>query len=274
MTQRISTPPKKYETYEGQKWVEDVRREVNLLQDADTAMDTRMDTAESDIDSLETRVTTAESDIDSLETRVTTYVDAKFGTAPNYTSFDSDGTMVANGNATTWDDLSGSALALQQTGPGVARNATENTVEFTTTSNLADYVYDNYQLRHAWKSGSTINPHIHWEQAQNNVPNFLIRYRWQINGGTKTTAWSDYKCNTPVFTYVSGTLNQICRGAGISAPVGYGISDVIEMRIFRDNANTSTVFAGADPYTVTVGIVFIDIHLEHDTLGSRTEYSK
>lgn len=72
MTQRISTPPRKYETYEGQKWVEDVRREVNLLQDADVAMDTRMDTAESDIDSLETRVTTAESDIDSLETRVTT----------------------------------------------------------------------------------------------------------------------------------------------------------------------------------------------------------
>jgi hypothetical protein len=30
---RLSTPPKKYETYEGQKWAEDVRREVNLLQD-------------------------------------------------------------------------------------------------------------------------------------------------------------------------------------------------------------------------------------------------
>lgn len=72
MTQRISTPPKRYETYEGQKWVEDVRREVNLLQAADTAMDTRVDTAESDIDSLETRVTTAESGINSLKTRVTT----------------------------------------------------------------------------------------------------------------------------------------------------------------------------------------------------------
>lgn len=479
MTNRISAAPKRFETYEGQKWGEDVRREVNLLQDADVSMDTRMDTAESDIDSLETRMTTAESDVDTLEigkvpytgatgdvdigvnkitvdrlalnaspsagavrelywdptyglpsmmvdatnnvtmaigaevylrgvnktgaqindgqvvyvsgaqgnrpkialakadtvgtshvigvatqniainaegfvtligevngyntsgftegdtlylsastagaltnsvpstpnnvvvvatalnstsngkisvhvhgglaadtalgssnrisptqNAVKTYVDAKFGTAPNYTSFESDGTMVANGNATTFDDLSGSSLVLQQVGPGVSRNSSENTIEFVTTSNLLDYVYDNYQLRHAWKSGTTIYPHIHWEQAQNNIPNFLIRYRWQKNGGTKTTSWSDYKCNTTAFTYVSGTLNQICYGAGISAPVGYGISDVIEMRIFRDNANGSGVFSGADPYTTTVGITFIDIHIESDTLGSRTEYSK
>ena len=200
----------------------------------------------------------------------------KFGdvSGGDYSAFEADGTYKANGDATTWDDLNGSALALQQTGPGVSRNAAENTADFTTAANLSDYLFDNYQVRHKWKAGSVVNPHIHWEQAEDNVPNFLIRYRWQRNGQAKTTGWTDYPCNTEVFTYVSGTLNQICHGAGITPPVGYSISDIIEFRVFRDNANTSTVFTGADPYTATVSVTFVDIHIEEDTLGSRTEYTK
>lgn len=69
VNQRISTPPREYNDYPGQKWAEDVRREINLLQDD-------VSTAETDIDSLETRVTTAESDIDTLETNKVPYTGA------------------------------------------------------------------------------------------------------------------------------------------------------------------------------------------------------
>jgi hypothetical protein len=195
--------------------------------------------------------------------------------AGNYSQFELDGTLKFNGTACVFVDLLGDTTSLQQTGTGVARNTAENTVEFITAANLSDYLYANYQVNHFWKPGSVVFPHIHFEQANNNMPNFLIRYRWQINGGTKTTAWTDYKCNTPVFTYVSGTLNQIAKGAaGITPPVGYSISDNIEIRAFRDNANTSTLFTGADPYTGTVGLTSIDIHVEIDTVGSRGEYTK
>lgn len=198
-----------------------------------------------------------------------------FGDYPtSYSEFEEDGTYKANGNATTWDDLNGSALTLQVQGVGLSLNATESTLEFTTAANLSDYAFANYQNRHRWKAGSVVNPHIHWEQANNNIPNFLIRYRWQRNLNSKTTAWTDYKCTTPVATYVSGTFNQICHGAGITPPAGYNISDVLELRVFRDNANNSGVFTGSDQYTGTVGVTFVDIHIEEDTLGSRTEYAK
>ena len=128
-------------------------------------------------------------------------------------------------------------------------------------------------MTHKWMAGTDISPHIHFEQANNNVPNFLFYYRWQKNGGAKTTAWSPLKCNTPVFTYVSGTLNQIANGVAISAPVGYGISDILQFRLCRDTTNASGLF-GADPYTGTVSVTAADIHLRLDTIGSRTEYNK
>jgi hypothetical protein len=192
----------------------------------------------------------------------------------NYSEFESDGTYKANGNATTFDDLLGDITRLQVVGVGIVADNTENALKFQTSANLSDYAVINYQLRHRWKAGSSIYPHIHFEQTENHVPNFLIRYRWQKNLGAKTTSWSDYKCTTLVTPYTSGTLNNIAHGVAITAPSGYSISDILQFRIFRDNANTSTVFTGADPFTTDVLVTGVDIHIEEDTLGSRSEYSK
>jgi hypothetical protein len=192
----------------------------------------------------------------------------------NYSEFEADGTLKCVGDATTFDDLLGDITRLQVVGVGIVADNTENALKFQTSANLSDYALVNYQQRHRWKSGSNAYPHIHFEQSENNVPNFLIRFRWQRNRQSKTTAWTDYKCNTPVWTYVSGTFNQIVYGAAITPPAGYNISDIIQFRIFRDNANTSTVFSGVDPYTTDVLVTAIDIHIEEDTLGSRTEYAK
>ena len=197
----------------------------------------------------------------------------KFGGATHYSQFESDGTLVFNGNATVWDDLIGAITSLKTTGAGVSLNATEQTIEFTVAANMSDFAWIPFQLSHRWK-GSNIHPHLHWEQTLNAVPNFLMRYRWQKLGGTKTTAWTDYVCNTPVFAYTSGTLNQICHGAGITPPVGYNISDIVQIQVFRDSANSTGLFGGANVYAATVGISSIDIHIEIDTVGSRSEFNK
>jgi hypothetical protein len=195
--------------------------------------------------------------------------------AVNYSSFEADGTYLAVGTATTFEDMLGDVTQVKTSGTGVSINTTESTIDFTTLANLSDYAMINYQMSHKWKAGSNVFPHIHWEQTSANVPNFLIQYRWQRNGQAKTTAWTNYKCSTNnAFTYVSGTLNQISYGAAITPPANYSISDIIQFRVIRDNANTSTVFAGADPYSGTVSITGVDLHFEQDTLGSRTEYTK
>jgi hypothetical protein len=183
--------------------------------------------------------------------------------------------IVLSGTSTVFDDLLRSALQLKVFGPGVSINSTENTLEFTTTSNLSDYSYDNYPLVHAWKIGSVVFPHILWEQAENYIPNWLLQYRWQTNGQAKITSWTNVACTTNIFAYTSGTLNQISYvNGGIAPPTGAGLSDIIEFRILRDNSNTSGVFSGTNTYTTTVGMTSVGIHVEIDTLGSKEEYVK
>ncbi len=190
-------------------------------------------------------------------------------------AFENDGTLVMPGDATVFDDFVGPAISLRISGPGLSANVTESTLEFLTTADLSDYVYTNVQLTHRWKVGSVIYPHIHYPQIINAQPNFLIQYRWQKLGGTKTTAWTSLKCNTPVFTYAAGSLNQIVHTpAGITPPPGAAISDVLQCRLLRDNANASGVFAGADPINAVVSLDSFDVHVEMDTVGSRTEFTK
>lgn len=210
------------------------------------------------------------ADIGSIEAGL---LDVGDKTDGNYLEIEADGTLELHGAATVYEDLIGSALELEVSGVGAVINATDNTLEFSTLANLNDYGFDNFQIRHAW-DGSTVYPHVHWEQTQNNTPNWLLQCRWQKQGQAKTTAWTNYPMTTNAFTYTSGTLNQISHGSGLAPPAGAGLSDIIEIRILRDNANTSGVFAGADPYTATVGLTSVDIHIRENTLGSRQEYIK
>jgi hypothetical protein len=178
------------------------------------------------------------------------------------------------GDARPWRDELGDAISLQQTGTGVSRNNSEATVEFITGANLSDYLFMNVQLNHDKDLTSSLYPHIHFFQAQNTTPNFLLQYRWQVNGGTKVTSWTNLKCNTLAFTYSSGTLNQIAYSSPISVPAGTTVSDIVQFRILRDNANTSGVFTGSDPYTATVGVLAFDVHFQINSLGSTDQYTK
>jgi hypothetical protein len=199
----------------------------------------------------------------------------KFGDVAggNYAEFEADGTLKFNGTATTFDDITFDAMNIKATGPGISVNTTELTVDFTSTADDADFLYVNVQLPHARKLTSKIYPHIHWNQAQNAVPNFAIEYRWQVNLEDKTTAWTPLKMNTPVDAYVSGTKNQICGTvAGITPPAGDKISDVIQFKIYRDTQNDLGLSYTADLYTGTVSVMQFDCHIEKDSNGSREEY--
>lgn len=199
---------------------------------------------------------------------------AQLGGADAYLEILADGTLRLVGAATVWDDITPGIAAAKTSGPGVTLNLDEMTLDFVTTANLSDFAVIPVQLLHKVKAGSAIYPHVHWWQAQANTPNWLLQYRWQRNGGTKTTAWTNYKCNTNAFTYTSGTLNQLSYGAAIPAPADYGISDIVQLRLLRDSANTSGLFTGADPYTATVSATSFDPHVEIDSIGSASEYTK
>lgn len=205
-------------------------------------------------------------------------------TPTNYTQFDSTGHQTMVGTAKPWRDELTPATRLHQSGAGVALNAEEDTVDFAynstynATYGLADILIGSAQLNHDKDLSSSINFHIHWWQAKNYSPNFLLAYRWQVNGTAKTTGWTLAKCNTLAFSYTSGTILQISSAAAISPPVGSSLSDIVQFRVFRDTGNASTLFAGTCPYNTggnaTASVLFIDPRFQINSLGSTDEYTK
>ena len=148
-------------------------------------------------------------------------------------------------------------------------------LEFGNNTILTDYVVMPVQINHDWLLGSDVAPHVHWEQTSSDVPNWLIQYRWQVQGDTKITAWTSAAWDSSAFTYSSGTLNQITGFPDITPPVGYGeVSDILQIRLIRDTANASGLFVGADPVATAVQASSFDIHYEVDSYGSRLLYSK
>jgi len=187
--------------------------------------------------------------------------------------------------AIAFRDELGDALSLQQNGVGLAVTLAESTLDFAHNAAynanpaLADFAYKNVQLNHDRNLTAVILPHIHWLQAKDYSPNFLFEYRWQINSGIKVTAWTKLKCNALAFAYMPATvIHQISYSAGIVAPAGSTLSDIVQFRIYRDTTNASGAFTGTCPYNTggnaAVPVLSFDVHLEIDQIGSTYEYIK
>lgn len=199
----------------------------------------------------------------------------KIGSETDYLEIEADGTLQFYGNATVWDDVKFDSLTLNRTGNGISLNLPEMTIDYLATADINDYMVAAPQLPHSKKQGAVIKPHIHFQQDRNFVPNFALVYRWQKNDALKTTVWTAIKCNTLAFTYPgSGTFNQIAStAAGITPPEGENISDIIQFKIIRDTTNQLGLNYTTDPYNAVVAVLSFDVHVEINSLGSRTEIS-
>jgi len=212
------------------------------------------------------------------------YVDPKerqtFGNMQlgNYSMFEPDGTLVSMGLARCYRDEFTSLLSTRLTSPAgdIVLNDAEASITMKTSARYpTDFLTMNIQLNHDWALGTSLGPHIHWWQTTTNTPNFLMGYRWQKENAAKTTSWTLAKWATTNWIWSSGTLNQITLFSDIPAPSGYGqVSDIVQVKLWRDYTNVSTLFAGSDPVAANQDILHFDVHLNVDMLGSRAEYQK
>lgn len=209
--------------------------------------------------------------------RIATFI-SRFGDfIANYTNFDAKGHQTMVGDARPWRDELNDAISLKSTGPGVSVNITESAIEFTKQADLNDYLHCNVQLNHDRDLTVAIHPHIHWWQTSALIPNWLIQYRWQVNGGIKEVNWLPLKHSEHAHAYTPGTtLNQISEFGPINVPPGTALSDVVQFRVLRDCANTTNLFGtpGTDPVDATVSITNFDVHIQTNSLGSAQEYAK
>lgn len=196
----------------------------------------------------------------------------------SYTEFDVTGFMQAYGDATAFKDELQSLVsnaAVITPANDIVINAAECTRTFKATARYpTDYLATTHQLNHDWYPGTVIDPHLHFEQVNAEVPNFLLGYRWQKQGQAKTTAWTLLPFDDLKFTYTAGTLNQIIDCGGITPPAGYGqVSDIIDIHLWRDYLNASGEFSGAETSGLDIEVKNLDSHKEINRLGSDEEYS-
>lgn len=189
----------------------------------------------------------------------------------NYTEIESDGTIVAKGNATVWDDVVTALIGrrLYSTTGKLDFDWDENAVKFQPGGLITDRndrLLLNYQYMHGAKSNGEMRLHAHWEQTSTDKIVFTVQYRIQSNGQAKTTDWTTVTANSDdnnVYDYPgSGTFNNIIELAHIDM-TGAGISATVDLRIARTDTTADNIL-----------VKFIDVHQELDTNGSHSEYVK
>jgi hypothetical protein len=183
---------------------------------------------------------------------------------------------------TYFDDLQYQMVGQKLTSPS-ARISYGTNGDYIVFAKSCDYSDDwltmVIQMSHRWKLGTAIYPHLHWVQTAAGMPNWLIGYRWNVNGAaTNAAAWSLIPHSANAYTYSAGSLNQITKFDKISPPVGAGLSDLVHIKIFRDVSNESTAFTGgAENDAATqdnAAASSFDVHFEIDQAGSDEEYTK
>ncbi len=199
----------------------------------------------------------------------------RFGGSSNYADFDATGHLTFAGDARPWRDELGELIGKKRKGVRISEDLDEGVLLFADTCLIADdWVITNVQLNHDKDLGASIYPHLHWLQASATVPNWLLQYRWQVQGAAKTTAWTSAKYSSQAFSYSAGTLNQIAIFAAIAPPSGAGLSDIVQFRILRDTNNDSGLFAGKDSLAGNAVAMMFDVHFMISSLGSTDEYTK
>lgn len=199
----------------------------------------------------------------------------------DYFEIETDGTDVRKGDATTWDEISQSAIAanLFSVAGRIDYNYTELTIDFSDSARYPNEPLGVViQSPHAREAGSDVRPHIHWIQNSSDMPNILVAYRLYNNNQAVPGSWTlkALKATDNAFTYPgSGNIQQI---TSFNLPSGtfanMGLSFTFDCKIYRDTANASTLFAGADGYSGNWSLKYYDIHFEKDMTGSRQEFIK
>ena len=211
----------------------------------------------------------------TLRTPISIQAPATIGDlSADYTAFEADGTVALYGSATGWEDLRFDGLSTRsgtvapKDTTGFRGNAAFQTRNLINTQ--ADEVQFSVQMPHAWKSGSSIYPHVHISPisaAATPVTVSLVFDCYDATiGGTFPAASTLYT----VTTSWSGAAWQHLLAGNTTAytMTGMGLSAVQKCRMFRDNTVT-------DNYADEIALLYIDWHYEVDTpAGSRQPLAK
>jgi hypothetical protein len=206
----------------------------------------------------------------------------KIGDATNYTEVATDGTIVLHGNATVWDDL-----RIEPTVRTTGVNSPPFEKYFDNgSSSRGVYLYSfddaiessekeiffNVQMPHSWAQ-TAIYIHVHWLPyaiGSSQTVRWGLEYNWANRGEVfPTTSMVYVSTNEQGDTSLVQNKHYISEFVSMSpTSTQNGISSVLIGRLFRNSSNAS------DTYTNKVGLLYIDVHYEINTIGSSSIHTK
>lgn len=175
---------------------------------------------------------------------------------------------------TCWDDQRFPAAAVNPPGLGSDPDFDSLNGGWLFAAGSTELLFIAAQLPHAWKVGTDLEGHVHWQKTTSAGGNVLWRlsYKWAPKAAVMDVAFTDLDASTVISaTPDNDTANEhlITDFADISG-TGKGISDMLMMKIARIGGD------GADTYGADARLLEFDIHymLTADQPGSASEYVK
>lgn len=191
---------------------------------------------------------------------------AHFGSTTNYVQVNNEGNISLVNGATQYDDLV-FEMTPSRRNPATTVPDWDNTrIGFLFPQNdPTEIINIAVQMPHSWKQGSDIYPHVHVQQEANQQAVFKLDYDWVNIGASITgTAWTTYSMTSYVTSYVAGATHNILHNSSPISGSGKTMSSLFKCKLYRDdNVYTGDMLASQ-----------FDIHIEKDSFGSNTEYTK
>ena len=190
-----------------------------------------------------------------------------FGDASNYSTFESDGTLLMIGNATVWEDLRISIVLRTSGGSSPVFQQLQGPLYAYKFSGTAlNEIFFEMQMPHSWKEGSTVYPHVHWASAGSSTSGVTwgMDYEWKDIGEAFTGTTSNINSTAAPGGLKVHNISDL-GSSGITES-DKGISSMIMCRLYRagdTDANNDDCY-----------LLAFDLHYEVNTIGSRNVLAK
>jgi hypothetical protein len=132
-----------------------------------------------------------------------------------------------------------------------------------------DSVYLIAQIPHAWREGTTLLPHVHWQKTTSAAGGvyWQLSYRWASIGQALEDAVVIGSATPSVSDGNTANVHALTRLGNIPAAEKH-ISDMLLMTLSRVHDNA------ADNYGASARLIEFDIHYQVNSPGSRQEFIK
>jgi hypothetical protein len=190
----------------------------------------------------------------------------RLGTNTGWTEFETDGTLVMKNEAIVYNDI-----IIPSAGLGAAASAPDQeplgdgtlirAYAFNGAATM-EQLYGQFEIPHDYRTGSTLEVHVHWSPTTTNTGNVLWNFEYisaQMGGG--------YLTGLTILSYSGSTdgnqwMHKYTSLGEINDSNMY-IGAIIAFRLYRDPT------IDIDTYPDDASLLSIGVHYEADTLGSR-----